>query len=50
MIATVAVFADRRAAEFAAPDDQRVVEQSAALEIPHDDLARPRALSLDGEA
>ena len=32
----VAVLAHRRAAEFAAPDDQRVVEQAALLEVVHE--------------
>ena len=32
----VAVFAHRRAAEFAAPDDERVVEQAALLQVEHE--------------
>ena len=37
--AVLAVFAHRRAAEFAAPDDERVVEQAALFEV--DDQRRP---------
>ena len=48
MVAAVALFGHRRAAEFAAPDDQRLVEQTAALEILEQPRDRPihRAASL----
>ena len=54
VIAAVAFFAHRRAAEFAAPDDQRLVEQAALLEVleqPGDRLvdlaAEPAVVLLD---
>ena len=47
MVSAVAAFAHGRAAELAAPDDERGIEQSAALEVL--DQARDGCIALGAE-
>src|SRR5437016_8330858 len=47
VIAAGAAFAHRRAAEFAAPDDERVVQQAAAFEVLDETSNRPVAFAAE---